>query len=153
MKKLFVGIIVGLAIGALGMRLMTGDAAPAKPGAAETAAPAKAEPKKANPLQLDAAKRAAAGIALAKPASITITPEIKGYGRTLDVTPLVALVAEEETAKASLAASEKELARVRQLFANDGNASAQAVETAEAAAARDRVAVGSARRRLATTWA
>ena len=73
---------------------------------------------------------------------------MKGYGRVLDPAPLIALVAEVETTRATLAASEKEFARVRQLHAENANASAQAVESAEAAAQRDRTAANSARGRL-----
>jgi len=147
MKKTLIGIIIGLAIGALGMRLLTGAGPAEKPAEA-----AKAAAKKENPLQLNAAKRDAAGIVLARPASATLTSEIKGFGRVLDSTPLIALMAEEETARTALAASQKELARLKQLFASDTNVSAQAVEAAEAAEARDRVAVDSAHRRLAASW-
>ena len=149
MKRTLLGIIIGLAIGALGMRLMTGHGAAEK---STDAAPAKPEAKKENPLQLNAAKREAAGIVLARPATATLTPEVKGFGRVLDSTPLIALMAEEETARTALAASQKDLARLKQLFASETNVSAQAVETAEAVEARDRVAVDSAHRRLAASW-
>lgn len=147
MNKLPIGIIVGLAVGtaACGLRLAAADAEAAadKPGK-----PAEAE----NPLHLDAVKRATAGITVAAPRQVRLTPEIEAYGRVLDPTPYVALVAEEATARAALSASEKELDRVKKLFAAGGNASAQAVETAEAAAVRDRAALMSAHVRLLAGW-
>ncbi|MSU66450.1 MAG: hypothetical protein EXS38_10185 [Opitutus sp.] len=149
MKNTLIGIIVGLALGAVGMRLMTGHGAADKPA---EAAPAKAEAKKENPLQLNAAKRDAAGIVLARPKSGTLTPEVKGFGRVLDATPLIALMAEEETARAAWGAAQKELARLKQLFASDTNVSAQAVEAAETIEMRVRLAVDSAHRRLASSW-
>jgi hypothetical protein len=150
MKKLFLGLVIGAAAGAFGM-WWTHRSAGAEPTKADEAAKP-AEAAKENPLHVPAAKRTALGITLAAPTKIALTPEAEAFGRVLDPTPYVALVAEQATATASLAASEKELARVQKLFAAGGNASAQAVETAEAAAARDRAAVASARIRLLATW-
>jgi hypothetical protein len=70
----------------------------------------------------------------------------------LDPTSLATVVAEMETARAALQASEKELDRAKKHFAAGGNASAQAVETAQAGAARDRAALNSAQARLAASW-
>lgn len=111
-----------------------------------------AEPPAPNPTKFSAAKRAAAGITLAKPTSMALKPEVKGFGRVLDATPFLALIAERDTAAAAHEGSAKELDRVRKLFANDTNVSAQAVEAAEAAEARDRAALTSARMRLNTSW-
>jgi hypothetical protein len=83
---------------------------------------------------------------------MTLAPEVQGFGRVLDATSFASLVAEVETARGALAASEKELERAKKLFAAGGNASAQAVETAEAGALRDRAALGSALARLNATW-
>ena len=44
------------------------------------------------------------------------------FGRVLDATPLVTLVAELATARAASAASEKEMERAKKLFAAGGNA-------------------------------
>jgi hypothetical protein len=150
MKKLFLGLVIGAAVGAFGM-WWTHRSTGTEPAKADEAAKP-AEVAKENPLHVPAAKRTALGITLTAPSKISITPEVEAFGRVLDPTPYVALVAEEATAAAALAASEKELARVQKLFAAGGNASAQAVETAEAAAARDRAAVASARIRLLATW-
>jgi hypothetical protein len=151
MKKLFIGILLGVVLGVAGARFLS--RAPAGQDAAKTETPAKpAEKPKENPLHLPPEKRTAAGIVLAKPIEATLTPEVQAYGRVLDPTPFVTIVAEQETARVALAAAEKELQRVQKLFAAGGNASAQAVETAEAAVGRERAALASARVRLLAGW-
>ena len=152
MKKLVVGILIGLLAGA-GVTWVTlrphGGTAAESPKA-EAAKPP--EKEKENPLRLNAAKRTAAGITLAKAAEAALTSEVAAFGRVLDATSMVALGAEAETARVAAGATEKELDRAKKLFAAGGNASAQMVETAEANAARDRTAVASAQARLLTTW-
>jgi hypothetical protein len=152
MNKTVLGILLGLVLGAGGtwLALRNHEATGAAPAAAE--ASKSDEKPKDNPLHLPPAKRTAVGIVLAKPAAATLAPEVPAFGRVIDPTPFVSLVAEQATARAALAASEKELARVKKLFDAGGNASAQAVETAEANAARDRAAVDSAHVRLLAGW-
>ncbi len=125
---------------------------PAKAAETQNEEPAAKEKAADNPLHLSEAKRAAAGIVLTSPRNLLLAPEVEAFGRVLDPTPYVTLVAEVATARAALAASEKELERAKKLFAGGGNASAQAVEAAEAAAARDRAAVASADIRLIAGW-
>lgn len=152
MKKLVVGILIGLLAGAgatwVALRPHGGTAA--ETAKAEAAKPP--EKEKENPLRLNAAKRTAAGITLAKAAEAALTSEVAAFGRVLDATSMVALGAEAETARVAAVASEKELDRAKKLFAAGGNTSAQMVDSAEANAARDRTAVASAQARLATTW-
>src|SRR5258708_14993897 len=105
MKKTIFGVIVGLALGAAVMWL-AGRHYPA-PVKAETAG-APAEKPKGNPLRLNAAKRAAAGVTLGRPAASSLAPEVTAFGRVIDPAPFVALVAELETARAALAASQKD---------------------------------------------
>jgi hypothetical protein len=152
MNKLFSGIVLGLIVGSgvTWLALRHPSAAPDAPNAA--AAPAAKTEEKPNPLRMPAAKRAQAGIVLARPVPTKSAPEVQGYGRVLDATSLASLVSELETARAALAASEKEAERAKKLFAAGGNASAQAVETAQAAVARDRAAATSAQTRLISTW-
>ena len=155
MKKVVSGLIAGLALGFLAawFYLHAGaGATPAKSDAAAPAAAAPAEKPKENPLHMPPAKRTAAGVVLAKPTTASISPEVTAYGRVLDPGPFIALVTELETTQSTLAADSKELARLEKLFAADTNASAQAVETATAAVARDRIAVSSARARLIAAW-
>ncbi|HEY6168271.1 MAG TPA: hypothetical protein VI454_09550, partial [Verrucomicrobiae bacterium] len=73
-------------------------------------------------------------------------------GRVLDPAPLAALVAEIQTAEAAVAATQKEFERVKRLHEQGENASARAVEMAEAAFRRDRVAVDAVRLRLMAAW-
>jgi hypothetical protein len=151
MNKTLVGVLIGLLVGAGATWLMLQPRA--QSDVAKAAAPEAAKSKeKENPLHVPPAKRAAAGIVLVKPLEANVVPEVSGFGRVVDPTPLVALMAELESARAASVASEKEAERVRKLFEAGANASAQAVESAEAAAARDRVAMTSARSRLLGTW-
>ncbi len=147
MKKTIIGILFGLAIGALAMRVISEYTT--KPAAAEAEAP---EPPKPNPTKFPPAKRDTAGIKLAAPTTETFSPEVKGFGRVLDPTPLLALLAEQENATIAHEGSAKELERQRKLFANDNNASAQAVEAAEAAEARDLAAMKAARMKINSSW-
>ncbi len=151
MNKSLLGLLVGLAVGATATWLYLKHAGGADVPAASVNAAAKPE-EKPDPLRLPPAKREQAGITLAKPAMTAVAPEVRAYGRVLDAAPLVAIVAESETARAALQASEKELERARKLFQAGGNASAQTVETAEASVARDRASLGSAEARLAVSW-
>ncbi len=151
MKKVVLGIIAGLVIGSAAMWFVLSRATGGEPAKTAVAATPAEKPKE-NPLQLTAAKREKAGITLAKPTRSTLAPEVNAFGRVLDPAPFVALVAELETARAALAASEKDAARAKKLFEQGVNASAQTLEAAEAAAARDRAALTSARARLLSGW-
>lgn len=149
MNKLVVGLLLGALVGAgatwFGMRSSAGPEAPK----AEAASKAEEKP---NPLHLPPDQRARAGLVLAKPTPATIASEVLGYAKVVDATTLATIGSELDTARGARQASQKELARVQKLFAAGGNASAQAVEVAQAAVARDQAAVVSAQTRLATTW-
>jgi hypothetical protein len=91
------------------------------------------------------------GILVKSLAAFQMSPEQKGYGRVLDPAPLVALVTELASAQAAYTASSGEVARLKTLE-GQGNASARALQTAEAAASRDWAAIQSARGRLTLSW-
>ena len=91
------------------------------------------------------------GLLVAKPTGAELSPEVKGYGRVLDPAALAALMTELASAQAAHAASSNELARLKTL-SQQGNASDRALQTAEAAALRDQLAIQSARDRLALSW-
>ncbi len=151
MKKIVLGIVIGLGLGALGMWTVQHEHGGAEVGKADAAAKPAEKPKE-NPLHLPPDRRTAAGITLAKPVEKTVQAEVPAFGRVLDPSLLVAGLAEVEAARTALATSEKELQRVQKLFAAGGNASAQAVELAEAAVARDRTAQTAAKSRLLAGW-
>ena len=150
MKKNLPGLLLGLLLGALATWFALRSHTDAEPAKTEAAAPA-AKPKE-NPLHVVPAKRAAIGLVLAQPTSATLAPEVSAFGRVLDPSAFVALAAEAETARTALAASTREHARLEKLFAADQNASAQSVETAAAAVARDRTALASTHARLLAGW-
>lgn len=80
-----------------------------------------------------------------------VNPELKAYGRVLDISPLASLVADLATAEAAGQASQAELNRLRTLAAQN-NTSDRALQTAQAAAARDLVQIQSVRLRLMAGW-
>jgi hypothetical protein len=92
-----------------------------------------------------------AGIVVTNPVASQLFPETKGYGHVVDPTPLTALLGEMATAQAAYAASSNELAR-QKILTEQGNSSARALQSAEAAALRDELAIQSAKDRLALAW-
>ena len=91
------------------------------------------------------------GILVKSPTAFQMNPELKGYGRVLYPAPLAALVTELASVQAAYSASSGELTRLKTLE-GQGNASARALQAAEAAAVRDLVAIQSARERLVLSW-
>jgi hypothetical protein len=151
MKKILLGLVIGGVIGAAAVWLAVDHEA----GDAKPAGGAKAEEKHEappTPATLTKEQLASAHLATAAPKRVSVPAEAPAYGRVLDPAPLIALVTEVAAAEATLAASEKELDRVRRLHAEGENASAQAVEAAEFAAQRDRVQLLSAKTRLTGSW-
>lgn len=78
--------------------------------------------------------------------------EAKAYGQVLDPAPLVGLLSDTATLRASLAASSKDYDRSKTLFAQGQNASAKALETAEAAMKHDEIALNAAEDQLLSAW-
>jgi len=91
------------------------------------------------------------GLKVEIPAPAQWEPEVKGYGRVLDPAPLAALVAELDSARAAAEASRQEYERLK-LLAEQSNASARALQTAEAATKRDQLLVESLRAKLVQGW-
>lgn len=152
MNKILLGFIAGVALGSVGTWLWVHRGTVEKNApSAETTGVGSSE-EKINPLRLSAAQRDQAGITLVKAETQLLTPEVQAFGRVLDPSSLATAVADLATARAALDASEKELERVKKLFTAGGNASGQAVETAQAAAARDAAALNSAQARLTAAW-
>jgi hypothetical protein len=100
---------------------------------------------------LDAATQKVMGLQTAPLEAAELRPEVKGYGRVLDASPLALLVAELTTAQAASEFSKAELKRL-QTLAGQNNASQRALQTAEAAAARDQALAESARLKLLANW-
>jgi hypothetical protein len=91
------------------------------------------------------------GLRVTNAAPAQLSPELKSYGRVQDPAPLSALMNELASARAAEAASSNELARLKTLV-GQGNASTRTLQAAEAAAARDQLAVQSATDRLELSW-
>ncbi|MEI7939443.1 MAG: hypothetical protein WCK27_22385 [Verrucomicrobiota bacterium] len=91
------------------------------------------------------------GLQVKHPAAFQMTAELKGFGKVLDPAQLAALATELAAAQATYSASSNELARL-QMLEGQGNASARALQTAQAAAQRDRLAIQSVQERLTLSW-
>lgn len=102
-------------------------------------------------LKLDAETQKLIQLKIEPLAASQLAVEIKAYGRVLDPAPLAALITELATAQSAYAASSNELARLKKLSAS-GNASARALQSAQAAEIHDRLAAQSARDRLIMAW-
>ena len=155
MKRILPALIVGLAIGAAGAWLLLKsrheEHEEKKPEAAHKEESPIIKTNGQTFVRLDEKQQKAAGLALAPLEAATLRPEARAFGRVLDPASLVASLAEIMTASSALDASQKELARVKAL-AGDQNTSARLLETADAAARRDQIAVDAAQLRLVSTW-
>ena len=87
------------------------------------------------------------GLQVARPASATLPLEIRAYGRVLDSAALVSLYDDGLAARAALQASQQQYLRLKQLAAQN-NASALALETAEAQLKHDQSALETAKAQL-----
>lgn len=152
--KLIITLIIGMAIGGGGawwFLHQREEPSEAKPKA--TAASGAATPETpAGVVKLDRAKQTSAGIAVSAPVPRELAREAKGYGRVLDPAPLMSSLVDLDAAEATVEASRKEYERVKALFARDQNASARAVESAEAALKRDEAQLNGARAKITATW-
>jgi hypothetical protein len=102
-------------------------------------------------IKLDAETQKRMGLQTAALSAAQLNPEVKGYGRVLDAASLAASVADLTSAGAASTASQAELERLKTLAAQN-NASARALQTAEAAAVRDQAQTDATRLRLLANW-
>ncbi|HWI59684.1 MAG TPA: hypothetical protein VNZ22_20825 [Bacillota bacterium] len=102
-------------------------------------------------ITLEPATQKVMGLQTTALAPARLSPELKAYGRVLEISPLAALVAELTTSQAASEATQAELKRLKTLAAQN-NASERALQAAEAAAVRDQAQVESVRLRLLVNW-
>jgi hypothetical protein len=102
-------------------------------------------------ITLDLATQKLMGLETTPVSAAQLSPEVKGYGRVLDISPLASQVAELAGARAVSQASQAELERLKTLAAQS-NASQRALQAGEAAAVRDQAQAESARLRLLAAW-
>ncbi len=130
------------------------DAPPKEPPAAAAAEPESRVKHGTNGevfVSLDAATQKTMGLQTTPLAPAQLSPQIKGYGRVVDPSPLVPLVVDLISAQAQSKASEAELNRVKTLAAQD-NASQRALQTVEAASTRDMALAAAAHARMVSGW-
>jgi hypothetical protein len=150
MNKTILGIIVGLLLGAGATFLAlhsNGNSAAPEPAKAEASAP---EPEPGT-LHIETDEQEKADIQVAQPVAMEYRAETKGFARVLDPATLAGEMADIESNAAPLDASTRQLARLQTLKASD-NASAQAIEAADAAMKHDQAQLTAARAKLLTEW-
>jgi hypothetical protein len=123
-----------------------------KPAADKPAdAPEKAAaPTKAG-VTIDVETQARLGLKMEAPVSAEWQPQLRAAGRVVDPLLFTAAAADYETARAGTEASRNELERTQKLAAQN-NASPRALETAQAMAAHDLLALKSARSKFTSEW-
>ncbi|HVU39367.1 MAG TPA: hypothetical protein VHC95_13620 [Opitutales bacterium] len=155
MNKTIPGILVGLLLGAGATFLILHSrggppAADAAKSAEAKAADAAPEPEPGT-VHLETDDQEKADIQTAQPTVMEYKPETKGYARVLDPAMLASELSDIAAASAAADASARELARLQSLKAT-GNASDQAIETADAAAKHDQAQLTAARAKLLSDW-
>jgi hypothetical protein len=103
-------------------------------------------------VNLDLATQKLIGLEMVTLEAAEQSPQVEGYGRVLDPSPLVRNLSEVASARVTLEASEQEYQRLKGLFDQGQNASAKALENASAVVKRDRIALRSAEAELMTAW-
>jgi hypothetical protein len=114
-------------------------------------AAARADPGRA-PLRLDRPARERLGLSVVAVQSTKLAPAIRGYGRLLDPTVLVAAIYERQAAQGALEAADLEYRRVQTLHQGNANASARDLEAARATFEREWANARNAEARLAAVW-
>jgi multidrug efflux system membrane fusion protein len=152
-RIILVGIVILalLGIGLIWMKSRRDGSKPAEEKPAAEESRIKHDEKGHVIINMDDETQGNMGLLVAKPAPAQMSPELRGYGRVLDPSPLAMLTRELTSAQAAYSASSNELARLKTLT-GQGNASERALQTSEAATVRDQLAVLSAMDRLALSW-
>ena len=129
MKRTLIGILTGLALGAAGTWMLMNRHGPSGGHDGEPKDEAKEHDKATSPtvVKLSRDQQTNAGLQTALPLSVTVKPEIKGYGRVVDPASLLSALFDIETARNALTASSKDHARVKALFGQNQNASLQSL--------------------------
>lgn len=152
--KILLPIAIVLLISALiyGFLQMRGEKGSGAEKEKPTAGQSKEEASAKQVVNLDETAQKAAGLETTALSPATLPTEIKSYGRVLDPSGLISLLSNVASAKAALDASAKDYERVKALFTQGENASAKAMETAEAATKRDQIALQAAQAQLLASW-
>lgn len=156
MKRLLLGIVIGLAAGGVGVWTVL-----QRRGGEEHEKDEKTEHEASHLqhgtngetyLKLDAAEQRQAGLSFAALEKMQRAPEVRGYGRVLDPASLATGLGEIGAAQAQLEASAKEFQRLKVLHEQDQNASTRVLEAAQAAVKRDQIQHEAAQVRFAAAW-
>jgi len=154
MKKIFLGILFGILLGAGAMWLFSSSGPFGGPPAPATAAKPDAAPADEptpGTVTLESEEQDKAGIKTARPTAMEFKPEAKGFARVLDASSLAAQLVEIDSDAAMATASNNEFLRLQKLKASD-NTSARALDAAEAAMRHDALQLEAAKAHILADW-
>ena len=114
-------------------------------------APEKTEAQNQAGVRIDAETQARIGLKMETPVAAQWQPQLRAAGRVVDPLAFTAAAADYETARAATETSQRELERTQKL-AGQNNVSPRALETAQAMAAHDLLALKSARAKFTSEW-
>jgi hypothetical protein len=156
MKKVFLGLIVGLLAGGAGVWVFLHHHEAGESEARKDEHDRESRVQHGTNgevfLKLDQAAQERAGLKTAILEPAQLQPELKTFGRVLDPASLATGMTDGATARAQLKGSSKELERLKILHGQNQNVSTRALEAAEAVVKRDQIAVEAVQIRLVSTW-
>jgi hypothetical protein len=149
---LFLALAAALLVVA-GCSKSSGDAQPAdaKSADAKPADAGEASPAAKPGVTLDAETQERLGLKIDSPVAAQWLPGIHATGRVANPLAFIAATADYETARVAATSSQAELDRTQKLVSQE-NATPRALEAAQAAAARDALALQSARAKFTADW-
>ncbi|MEQ1582040.1 MAG: hypothetical protein ABL964_15720 [Steroidobacteraceae bacterium] len=119
---------------------------------ADTARPERVAGAASTGVTMAADAAARLGLVTAPLATASLTPQVPALGTIVDPQPLFQRLSDLEVATAALDASAAALSRAEMLFADNGNASAQELESARSQQRQDATRVMLLQRQLLTEW-
>jgi hypothetical protein len=147
----FAALLAALVYGYLRMsKQRTAEAKGDKPVVAESRVEARTNGEVVVNLDLSTQRLIGLQTATLEPATQALA--VKAYGRVLEPAPLLSLVSDTASARAALEASSKEYQRLKALFSQGQNASAKALESAQAAMQHDQIGLQVAETQLVAAW-
>ncbi len=134
LRSIFLFLVFAAAFGALlwfGVRSLSHKGDSQAAAGVGDAAPAEKKPGETE-FKMDEETQKRLGLAVESLKAVALKPEVAGYGRVIDPTPLVALDGDLSSAETALEASLAAETRAKSLYQSGGNVAQRQFEAAEA---------------------